>query len=126
MKTQFTPKGPATAAASVIMVLICLFLHPVYDPGISSSRSSSIAHAADRDGSPYGSSKGGVYGEKKAVATSEDARKVLREYFSGRDVKIGEVREREFYFEAEIRDRNNKPVDTVIVDKRTGRIRSIY
>ncbi|HEX8947606.1 MAG TPA: hypothetical protein VF790_01520 [Dissulfurispiraceae bacterium] len=75
---------------------------------------------------PYGGSKSGEYGEKKAVTSMAEARKVLREYFSKRDVKIGEIREKEFYFEAEIKDRNNNMVDKVIVDKRTGRIRSIY
>lgn len=83
--------------------------------------------AADEKGnrSPYGGSRGG-YGEKKAVLTAGDAQKILKEYFSRRDVKIGEVEEKEFYFEAEIRDRNNRLIDKVIVDKRTGRIRSIY
>ena len=78
------------------------------------------------DESPYGGSKSGAYGEKKAIRTKGDAEKVLREYFAKRNVKIGTITEKELYFEAEILDTNNKVIDTVIVNKRTGRIRSIF
>lgn len=66
------------------------------------------------------------FGEKKGVATAEDARKALIKYFAHKDVEIGDIAEKELYFEAEIRDRKNTVIDKVIVDKRTGRIRSIY
>jgi hypothetical protein len=75
-------------------------------------------------GSPYGESKG--YGEKKSVPNPQEARRVIRDYFGGRDVRIGDIREREWHYEADIRDRRNAVVDRVIVDKRTGRIRSTY
>ena len=87
-----------------------------------------LAHA--KDASPYGDYKKGAadtgYGEKRPVTTLEDARKVLAEYFAKKDVRIGEIREHELFFEAEIRDKNDNLVDKVIVDKRTGRIRSTY
>lgn len=85
----------------------------------------STAYAADGR-HPYGGSRRGAYGEKKEVLTIDDARKILKEYFLKRDVKIGEINEKEYYFEAEILDRRNNLVDKVIIDKRTGRIRSIY
>ena len=68
----------------------------------------------------------GSYGEKKEIATSEDAQKALKQYFSKKDVVIGEIVEKELYFEAEIMDKKSTVIDKVIVDKRTGRIRSIY
>jgi len=87
-----------------------------------------LVHAEDT--SPYGDYKKGAadkgYGEKRPVATIEEARQVLAEYFAKKDVRIGEIREKELFFEAEIRDKNNNLIDKVIVDKRTGRIRSIY
>ena len=87
-----------------------------------------LVHA--KDASPYGDYKKGAadtgYGEKRPVTTLEDARKVLAAYFAKKDVKIGEIREQELFFEAEIRDKNDNLVDKVIVDKRTGRIRSTY
>jgi hypothetical protein len=74
---------------------------------------------------PYGESDRG-YGERKAVSNSQQARRLLKDYYGGRDVRIGDIRERELFFEAEIRDRRGALVDKVIIDKRTGRIRSMY
>ncbi len=69
----------------------------------------------------------GWYGARKAVRTAEEAKKILQEYFSQYgDVKIGNIKERKWFFKAEIKDKNNDLIDVVIVDKRTGRIRSIY
>ncbi|MGE5892909.1 MAG: hypothetical protein ACM34I_02525 [bacterium] len=88
----------------------------------------SLASAEDAKGdeSPYGGSKSGAYGEKRTIRTKEEAEKVLREYFAKKNVTIGRISEKELYFEAEILDKNNKVIDTVIVNKRTGRIRSIF
>ena len=90
----------------------------------------SLTFAGAEDASPYGGYKKGTaetgYGEKRPVATIEEARKALTEYFAKKDVKIGEIREQELFFEAEIRDKSNNLVDKVIIDKRTGRIRSTY
>lgn len=90
----------------------------------------SLTFASAEDASPYGGYKKGKadssYGEKRPVATLEEAKKVLIAYFAKKDIKIGEIKEKELFFEAEIRDKNNNLVDKVIVDKRTGRIRSTY
>ncbi|WP_297212902.1 MULTISPECIES: hypothetical protein [Thermodesulfovibrio] len=79
---------------------------------------------------PYGSycpGKGsGWYGAKKAVNTTEDARKILNEYFKNQGMVIDNIKERKWFFQAEIRDKNNNLIDVLIVDKRTGRIRSTY
>jgi hypothetical protein len=88
------------------------------------------AYARDRS-SPYGTYKRGGsaesgYGEKRPVASASEARRVLEGYFAGKGVRVGKVRERELFFEADILGRNGQVVDRVIVDKRTGRIRSIY
>lgn len=69
----------------------------------------------------------GSYGARKPVRTADEAKKILQEYFSAyKDITINNIRERGGFFEAEIKDKNNKLLDIVIVDKRTGRIRSIY
>lgn len=69
----------------------------------------------------------GWYGERKAVRTEPEARRILREYFSSvKGVRIKNMKERRWFFEAEIRDKDNRLIDVVIIDKRSGRIRSIY
>lgn len=68
----------------------------------------------------------GSYGARKLVKTADEAKKILQDYFSKEDVKIGRITERRWFFKAEILDKNNALIDVVIIDKRTGRIRSIY
>jgi hypothetical protein len=66
------------------------------------------------------------YGERKAVRTEGEARSELLKYFSSGEEKIGEIKDRGFFFEVEIKDKDDRIVDKVIIDKRSGRIRSIY
>jgi hypothetical protein len=107
------------------------FIHNFIAMGLSGVLTMSAllpsVYAADRRYGyyPYGEFRRG-YGERRAVASNQEARRMLREYFYGRDVRIGDIRERNLFFEAEIRDRRGALVDKVIVDKRTGRIRSMY
>lgn len=68
----------------------------------------------------------GSYGARKIVKTAKEAKKILQEYFKNEPVVIGKIKERKLFFEAEIKDKNNNLIDVVIVDRRTGRIRSIY
>ncbi len=83
------------------------------------------------DRAPYGSycpgPRGGWYGARKAVRTTEEAKKILQDFFSMyQNISIKNIKEKEWFFEAEILDTNNAVIDKVIVDKRTGRIRSIF
>lgn len=66
------------------------------------------------------------YGERKAIKTERDARKVLLKHFSTGRETIGEIKDRSLFFEVEIKSRDNKTIDRIIIDKRTGRIRSAY
>jgi hypothetical protein len=76
--------------------------------------------------SPYGGPWRGGYGERRAVRSRGEAQRMLNDYYLRRSMRIGPLRENQFYFEADILDRNNRLMDRVIIDKRSGRIRSIY
>jgi hypothetical protein len=85
------------------------------------------------EGRPYGDyctgkRWGGPYGMRKPVKTEAEARQVIERYFAARRmaVLVGRVEERKWFFLAEILDRDGTIIDETIVDKRTGRIRSIY
>jgi len=103
-------------------VLLSLFMMIFY---FSSLTVACAEDASSNKGYKKGAAETG-YGEKRPVTTIEEAREALTEYFAKKDVKIVEIREQTLFFEAEIRDKNNNLVDKVIVDKRTGRIRSTY
>ncbi len=80
--------------------------------------------------SPFGSycrGRGwGWYGANKAVKSAGEAEEAIKRYYFPERVNIAWITERSTFFEAQVKDSNNRPVDTVIVDKRTGRISSIY
>jgi hypothetical protein len=84
------------------------------------------------EGGPYGrycpGRHWGPYGARRAVKTADEARQAIEKYFSdsGQKVQVGKIEERRWYFEAEITDLDGKLVDRLIIDKRAGRIRSIY
>jgi hypothetical protein len=83
-------------------------------------------------GMPYGhfwAGRGrGPYGKRIPVATSDEAKQVIESYFAGlgENVKTGKIEEGRRFFEVEILNQDGALIDKTIVDKRTGRIRSIY
>lgn len=83
-----------------------------------------------REQRPYGGycrgPQWGWYGARKPVKVAGEARKLLERYFKGEDVVIGKITEHEWYFESDIMDKKDRLLDRVIIDKRTGRVRSIY
>lgn len=80
--------------------------------------------------SPFGSyckgSEWGWYGARKIVKTAGEAEKMIKRFFLPEKVSVANLREKTTFFEAEVRGNNNTVIDTVIVDKNSGRIRSIY
>lgn len=69
----------------------------------------------------------GWYGAKRVVRTPVEAREILVRFFAPYSyIQVGSIRERVSFFEAEIIDSDGVTIDLVIIDKRTGRIRSIY
>jgi hypothetical protein len=81
-------------------------------------------------GRPYGDycrgGRWGRYGAKDPVKTAQEARTRLEEYYADEDVVVGKITEHELNFEAEIDNQKGEFVDRVVIDKRSGRIRSVY
>lgn len=73
-----------------------------------------------------GKRKGDWYGARRPVTSIGDAREQLAKYFSGQQVVVAEVAEKQWRFEADLLDSCGKVVDRVMIDKRSGRVRSIY
>ncbi len=71
---------------------------------------------------------GGPYGQRKVMKTAEEAKQAIEAYFadSGQAVQVTNVERKKWYFEADIAGPDGKLIDKVIIDRRTGRIRSIY
>lgn len=67
----------------------------------------------------------GWYGAKNPVVDAGEAQRRLEKFFQGQTVTVGPLTEHPLYFKADITDEKKTLVDRVIIDKRTGRIRSI-
>jgi len=80
---------------------------------------------------PYGGycrgPKWGWYGEGKHVRTIDEVRALVAEFLKGTEFTVGEIIEREQFFEVRILDATGKELmDILLVDKRNRRIRSKY
>jgi hypothetical protein len=64
------------------------------------------------------------YGQRRSVPNAHEAGKIMAQYYPG--FKVGPVVEKDLFYQADVRDRRGILVDKVIIDKRTGRMRSIY
>lgn len=73
-----------------------------------------------------GKRKGDCYGMRNPVSSADNARIRLTEYFADRKLQLSEITEKKWRFEAELLDSNGKVVDRVMIDKRSGRVRSLY
>lgn len=73
-----------------------------------------------------GKRRGDWYGASKPVLTAAEARRLLDNYFVGKDYTVSAISEKKWGFKADILDKNSKIVDRIMLDKRSGRIRSIY
>ena len=85
------------------------------------------------EGMPYGRycpgpRWGRPYGARKTVKTADEAKQAIETYFadSGQTVQVVKIEGKRWYFEADIANPDGKLIDKVIIDRRTGRIRSIY
>lgn len=71
--------------------------------------------------------KWGWYGAKREVRSPVEAKQILDNFFiQNKKTRIGKIRERHYFFEAEIINHKGTLIDLIIIDKRTGRVRSIY
>jgi hypothetical protein len=79
---------------------------------------------------PYGGycrgMKWGWYGASRAINNVDEVRSLLEEYLKNSDLTIGEIQDEGPYFKADIKDKDGKKTDILIVDKKSSRIRSIY
>lgn len=72
-----------------------------------------------------GKRRGDWYGASRPVATAGEAKKLLLNYFTGPDYTVSEVTEKRWGYKSDILDKSGKIVDRVMIDKRSGRIRSL-
>lgn len=71
--------------------------------------------------------KWGWYGAKRIVKTPVEANEIILQFYVPQQgIRIHRIIESPLFYQAEIINSKGVLVDKVIIDKRTGRIRSIY
>ncbi len=76
---------------------------------------------------PYGDfcKQASNYGMHKQMLSNKDAEQALKHYFGKKGLDFEILQKQGRFIKAFIKD-NGTVVDTIIIDRRTGRIRSIY
>jgi hypothetical protein len=73
------------------------------------------------------SSKWGWYGAKKPVKTPVEAKQIIEQVMMQKsNIKVVRITERPHYFIAEMINHKGVVVDLILIDRRTGRIRSMF
>lgn len=73
-----------------------------------------------------GKRRGDWYGASQPVANVAEAHEQLTNYYAEKGYEVSEVTEKKWGFKANILDKDGKVIDRAMIDKRSGRIRSIY
>lgn len=73
-----------------------------------------------------GKRRGDWYGARHPVASAEEALGLFMNYYAGQLYTISPPIEKKWGFMADILDRNGVMIDRVMIDKRSGRIRSLH
>ena len=118
-------------AAVLLISLVCVGGGTAAGAERDCSKDRRWCRSGDRECRPdhqgrCGKRKGDWYGARRAVRSTEDARGLLNAYFTGQSVTVSDIIEKPWRFEADVKNHSGEIVDRVIVDKRSGRIRSIY
>ena len=103
---------------SAIVIVSVLFIIPL---------SEAAAGSHERPVTPYGDfcRHCSEYGNCKSTMSHEDAKKALIEYYHDKGLGVELEKKRGRFIRAKVTE-NNKVVDVIIFDRRSGRIRSIY
>jgi hypothetical protein len=72
-----------------------------------------------------GKRRGDWYGARQPVATAAEAQTLLQNYYAGQGYTVSYVVEKKWGFKADIIDKNGVVIDRAMIDKRSGRIRSL-
>lgn len=126
-------KKTAFVALLSVIVLAGLAAAGIIRPpfGYHCAPASCCGTAKCRCSSPFGGyctgSGWGWYGADKKVNTAAQAEEAIKNFYSPQKVKVLLTRLQggTTFFEAQVRGAGGRLIDTVIVDRRTGRISSI-
>jgi len=86
-----------------------------------------VSQSDERGVTPYGDycRDCTIYGVCKDILSLRESLHALNKYYEGRGYRVGNVFQKGRFIEAEIY-KNDRQVDKVLFDRKTGRLRSVY
>ncbi len=109
--------------ASIIMILVLL---PVADIA-SAQQAKEPVECKPVYGNYWRSYKWGWYGARREVRTPVEAKEIIEQLLHHeRGIRIVRMREKAHFYVAEIMNNEGVLIDLILIDRRTGRVRSMF
>ncbi len=112
---------------NILWFLILAALLPVAEYSYAQELRKEKAEYQPVYGHYWRSYKGGWYGARREVRTPVEAREITEQFFlQSSGIRVVRISEKTHFYIAEIMNDKGVLVDLILIDKRTGRIRSMF
>ena len=113
--------------ANIALFIIILVFLPAVDISSAQQTNKEPVECQPVYGNYWRSYKWGWYGARREVRTPAEAREIIEQLLlQDRGIRIVRMREKAHFYIAEIMNHKGVLIDLILIDKRTGRIRSMY
>ncbi len=113
--------------ACVIGATISVVMLMVADPCFAQEMKKEAVECQPVYGHYWRSYKWGWYGAPREVRTPVEAKEIIEQFlYHDKGIKIVRMREKAHFYIAEIMNSKGELVDLILIDKRSGRIRSMF
>jgi len=113
--------------ANIFWTTVLVVLFPVSDVSFAQEIKKEKVECQPVYGQYWRSYKWGWYGARREVKTMVEAREIIEQLLpQDRGIRVVRMREMPQFYIAEIMNNNGVLVDLILIDKRTGRIRSMF
>jgi hypothetical protein len=127
--TDIKERRPMIRQSQIPLILFVVLLFLLSDASFAAEPQQSQPGIEFRPtyGHYWQSQKWGWYGAKRVVRTPVEAKEIIERFFyPSHSIRVIKIRERAHFFVAELLDQKGMVVDLILIDKRTGRIRSMF
>jgi len=113
--------------ANIACAAIFLALLPVAELSYAQQTKKETVECQPVYGHYWRSYKWGWYGARREVRTPVEAKEIIEQFLlPDRGIRIVRMREKAHFYIAEVINNKGVLVDLILIDKRTGRIRSMF
>ena len=113
--------------ANIIWIAVVITLLPVAEFSYAQQTKKDPVECQPVYGHYWRSYKWGWYGARREVRTPVEAKEIIEQFLAqDRGIRIVRMREKAHFYIAEVMNNKGVLIDLILIDKRTGRIRSMF